>query len=303
MNSPLESDLQRPPRSIPSCGSVAGEPFDQGTFSMFCGRVAGLERAIWEWSRGQPVARFIHSSLGHETAAYVVTRLVGTEQARYALYYRSHAWLLGLGLSPEQVAHGIIGDGLGGITDRSGPMHLLLHESIIDCNSIVGAQIPIAVGAALANRSLGFLTVCVMGDGASTTGVFFEALNIAALFRLPILFVVEDNALAMESCYSRFSGAKLEEKFRLFSIPFYGAQANSPEHVFRQASDAVRLAWQGPAALCVSGVRSGPHAIAFLDYWSDDLGRLENEQSREAMINAYRGCMIAIKNSPTRSGS
>src|SRR5215831_5049637 len=71
---------------------------DSIDFRTFRGRVAGTEQALWEWSRYAPRARFLHPSLGNEAAAFVVSTKVGTEGARWALYYRCHAWLLALGV-------------------------------------------------------------------------------------------------------------------------------------------------------------------------------------------------------------
>lgn len=218
----------------------------------FRGRVYGLELALWTWGHDRPAGRFVHGSLGHEVVPFCVTRAVGPK-VRYALYYRSHAWLLALGVAPMRIAAEIA-------QPRPGPMHLFLSDSIVDCNSIVGAQLPIALGAALGTRRT---VVCVLGDGATTTGVFFEVLNIAALHRAPILFVIEDNGLAIDSLAREISAASIEEKFRLFGIPVLSTAASRPDDVLAAAREQASHASSGPAALRVTTERVGAHAIAF----------------------------------------
>lgn len=218
----------------------------------FRGRVYGLEQALWHWGHDRTEGRFMHMSLGHEVTPFCVTSAIG-HSALYALYYRSHAWLLSLGVEPSKIVAEIV-------RAHPGPMHLFLHKSIIDCNSIVGAQLPIAVGAALGT---GQTVVCALGDGATTTGIFFEALNIAALKRAPVLFVIEDNGVAIDTPLKEISIAPIEEKFRLFQIPILSLAASQPDDVLLAAREQVARSRSGPAALHVTTERGGAHAIAF----------------------------------------
>lgn len=191
-------------------------------------------------------------SLGHEVTPFCVTSAIG-HFGKYALYYRSHAWLLSLGVQPSKIAAEIV-------KPYPGPMHLFLHDSIIDCNSIVGAQVPIAVGAAIGT---GQAVVCSLGDGATTTGVFFEALNIAVLNNAPVLFVIEDNGMVINTPFSDVSAAPIEEKFRLFRIPILSLDASNPNDVLLAAKEQVCRLDSGPAALRVTTERVGAHALAF----------------------------------------
>lgn len=271
-------------------------------YLQFCGRVAGLERALWEWGRANPRSRFIHASLGHEAAAFHVVGCIPSERARWALYYRSHAWLLALGATLADVVAEISGAGPSPLRGEAGPMHLLLHPHVVDCNSIVGAQIPVAVGTALAQRGKGRPTVCVMGDGATNTGVFFEALNIASLYRAPVLFVVEDNGVAMDTPYGRTSAASIEAKFELFSIPFFHAESHDIDSSLRAVAAASDLAPEGPAAVCISGERKGPHVLSFQDAF-DEAFVGDGNLLREAMLTTYEECARLLCLTPsTRMG-
>lgn len=259
---------------------IRNEPtIEPADYRQFCNRVAELERALWETSRQTRRARFIHSSLGHEAAAFCVTSVLVHIPALWALYYRSHAWLLALGVAPATIIDEILGESSGPLAGRGGPMHLLLHPNIIDCNSIVGAQIPIALGAAMANRGNGNPVVCVLGDGATNTGVFYEALNIASVQQIPILFVVEDNGKSMDVEYARTSSASIEAKCALFSIPCFVASANDITSALDMASRAVASAVSTPTALRVVSERLGRHVLSDETTWplmGDVFGRQSN---------------------------
>lgn len=258
-------------------------------YMKFRGRVAGLEYALWEWSRGKPQARFIHPSLGNELSAFCLTRVLAAQDVSWALYYRSHAWLLALGVPLYIILTEIANNSTSPLHGRAGSMHLFLHPNIIDCNSIVGAQIPIAVGAAIANRVEGKLTVCVLGDGATNTGVFYESLNIASLYKAPVLFVIEDNGIAMDNVYERISSATIEAKFDLFSIPFYSTSTHEAEIVFQSAIKVSALVNLGPAAICVSSFRLGAHVLSSQYSW-DSIAQAysTSHEVKQAMDFSYQ---------------
>src|SRR5437870_5675818 len=110
-----------------------GRDFNLDEYAEFRGRVAGLEQALWEWSRTSPRARFIHPSLGDEVAAHCVAHVIPADQALWALYYRSHAWQLALGVELPDIIAEIAGEPWAYLGGRAGSMHLLLHPNIIDC--------------------------------------------------------------------------------------------------------------------------------------------------------------------------
>lgn len=222
--------------------------------------VAGLELGLAQLLGTSPTARFIHSSLGHEVPAWAVSRAMESMSAHWVLYYRCHAWLLALGISTDLICAEVLGarprEGLGG------SMHLLLHPAVIDCNSVVGAQLPIAVGAAFNAREHGGRVVCVLGDGATNPGVFYEAVNLASLHALPLLLVIEDNTLAISTTYRRTSLASIPDKLAAFGIPCASVDAAHPEQVLKAAIAAAAALGEGPSALHVRVVRVGPHALS-----------------------------------------
>ena len=143
----------------------------------------------------------MHMSWGQEAAALGVSDAVGVE-ADFFGTYRSHA----LYLSRTGDVEGFFGELLGRTGGLSsgvgGSMHLSSPKSgVFNSTAIVGGNIAPAVGAAFANRvrATGRLAVSVFGDGALDTGTFWESINLALLYRAPVLFVCEDNELAVHS--------------------------------------------------------------------------------------------------------
>lgn len=270
--------------------------FPMNDFIAFRSRLVGLESALWEWGKDRPEARFIHSSLGHELVPFCLTLAIGPASARWALYYRSHAWLLAMGIEASEIAARIAYPGVFGSSVGVGPMHLLLRNSIVDCNSIVAAQVPIAVGAAIAARDEGQICVCTIGDGATATGLFFEAMNVASLHRAPLLLVVEDNQVAIDSPYARISQATIQEKVRLFGIPVVARSANEPALVLEAAKDMCVVAHDGPVALCIRCERAGAHVMAFQtrcpadSYGASEVDIARMECTREECRAALHTC-------------
>jgi pyruvate dehydrogenase E1 component alpha subunit len=139
-------------------------------------------------------------------------------------------------------------------------MHLLLRPEIIDCNSIVAAQFPIAVGAALANRDTP--VVCVAGDGATNTGAFFESLNVAARHSLPVLFVIEDNGVQITTPYQSTSNSSVREKGAAFRVPVAAIDEFDLEQADMVVKQSVLNLERGPALLHVNVKRCGAHMMS-----------------------------------------
>jgi TPP-dependent pyruvate/acetoin dehydrogenase alpha subunit len=230
------------------------------SLASFVDAVAGLELGLARLLSESPSSRFIHASLGHEVPAWAVTRALAPTAARWALYYRCHAWLLALGTSADAICAEILGEGPR--QGLGGSMHLLLHSAVVDCNSVVGAQLPIAVGAAFHARERGGRVVCVLGDGATNSGVFYEAINIASVHALPLLLVIEDNQLAIGTTYRSSCLATIPAKLATFGVPCASLDAASPEKVLEAAIVAVAALENGPRALHIRLERIGPHALA-----------------------------------------
>lgn len=142
---------------------------------------------------------FLHLYDGEEAVAVGVMEALTPEDAVVATY-REHGQALARGVSAASIMAEMYGKQEGCSRGRGGSMHLFDSATrFYGGNAIVGGGLPLALGLALADQMQGKrrVTCCFFGDGATVEGVFYESLNLAALWRLPVLFICEDNFYAM----------------------------------------------------------------------------------------------------------
>ncbi len=164
------------------------------------------ERAGEMYARAK-VGGFLHLSIGEE--ATIVGSARALRESDYLIStYRSHGHALVRGTPPENVMAELFGrvDGCSG--GRGGSMHMFdLARRFMGGYGIVGGNLPIAAGIALSSdyRETDEVTLCVFGDGASNQGTFGETLNLAALWKLPVVFMVTNNQFGMGTALGRHS--------------------------------------------------------------------------------------------------
>jgi len=140
-----------------------------------------------------------HLSIGQEAVAVGVVHALQPEDWIISTH-RGHGHCLARGMAPEAMFAEIMGRRTGVCRGKGGSMHLASRElRILGENPVVGSNIPMAAGAALALRMRGEKSVvaCFFGEGAANTGAFHEALNLAALWSLPVVFLCENNRYAI----------------------------------------------------------------------------------------------------------
>jgi pyruvate dehydrogenase E1 component alpha subunit len=179
------------------------------------------ERAGEMYARAK-VGGFLHLSIGEE--ATIVGSARALRDRDYLIStYRSHGNALARGTPPENVMAELFGrvDGCSG--GRGGSMHMFdLERRFMGGYGIVGGNLPIAAGIGLASDYLGNedVTLCMFGDGASNQGTFGETLNLAALWRLPVVFMVTNNQFGMGTALQRHSAVTdLRRKGESLGVP------------------------------------------------------------------------------------
>ena len=179
------------------------------------------ERAGEMYARAK-VGGFLHLSIGEE--ATIVGSARALRDTDYLIStYRSHGHALVRGTPPENVMAELFGrvDGCSG--GRGGSMHMFdLSRRFMGGYGIVGGNLPIAAGIALASdyKDSDEVTLCTFGDGASNQGTFGETLNIAALWKLPVVFMVTNNQFGMGTALSRHSAVTdLQRKGESLGVP------------------------------------------------------------------------------------
>ncbi|MEP6776853.1 MAG: pyruvate dehydrogenase (acetyl-transferring) E1 component subunit alpha [Chthoniobacterales bacterium] len=179
------------------------------------------ERASQQY-QAQKIGGFCHLYIGQE--AVVVGVVAATRPDDYLITaYRDHAHALARGTNPNACMAELFGKVTGCSRGLGGSMHYFDREHhMYGGHAIVGAHVPLAVGMAFASkyREEDRVTLCFFGDGAINQGSFHEALNLAALYKLPIVFICENNLFAMGTSVERSTSLKqIVDRAEGYDIP------------------------------------------------------------------------------------
>ncbi|HRO57604.1 MAG TPA: thiamine pyrophosphate-dependent dehydrogenase E1 component subunit alpha [Burkholderiaceae bacterium] len=216
-----------------------------------------VELALSRLFANGEVPGFIHLSLGQEAIAAGVASALAPQDS-LATTHRGHGHVLARGIDVDGFFKEIMGRAGGLCKGRGGSMHVAdLSLGILGANGIVGAGIPIAMGSAIAHatRKTGGVAVAFFGDGAMAEGVLHETLNMAALWKLPLLLVCENNGWSEFSPTSRQFAAKLEALAGAFGIAYAKVDGNDAPAVSDAAREAAAelRAGRGPFVLeCIT---------------------------------------------------
>jgi pyruvate dehydrogenase E1 component alpha subunit len=155
------------------------------------------------------IGGFFHSYMGQEPIQTAAVQVLGINNW-YITSYRCHALALLLGATPNEIMAELYGRANGNALGRGGSMHLYT-DRLLGGFGIVGGQVPIATGAAFSAKYQGKkdeVAICFLGDGAVAQGAFHESLNMASLWDLPCIYVIENNEWGMGTHISRAISAK-----------------------------------------------------------------------------------------------
>ena len=165
-------------------------------------------RAEAAYQRGK-VGGFFHAYMGQEAVQVGAVAALGKKQHWWVTTYRCHALALLLGVSPQEAMAELYGKSTGNALGRGGSMHLY-SDRFLGGFGIVGGHVPIATGAAfsLKYQNQEGVAVCFLGDGAVAQGAVHESLNLAALWDLPCIYVIENNQWGMGTAVHRAIAAQ-----------------------------------------------------------------------------------------------
>lgn len=194
-----------------------------------------------------PVPGEMHLAAGQEPVAVGVCAHLRTEDTVVGAH-RPHHFAIAKGVPLDEMTAEMFGKVTGLGRGKGGHMHLFHPETKFSCSGIVGAGAPQACGAALAARKLGkdWVAIAFFGEGAANQGAFHEALNLAALWKLPVLFVCEDNkyGISVEKSASTSVDSNAVRAAG-YGIPGVLVDTNDAVAVFRAAGVAVARARRG----------------------------------------------------------
>ncbi|MCH8187197.1 MAG: thiamine pyrophosphate-dependent dehydrogenase E1 component subunit alpha [Proteobacteria bacterium] len=205
------------------------------------------ERLHIDFGRGE-IPGFVHLYAGEEaTAVGIMMHL--NDRDRIASTHRGHGHCIAKGVDVKEMMAEIYGKATGSCHGKGGSMHIAdLSKGMMGANGILGAGSPLACGAALAAQKLGHggIGMSFTGDGASNQGTFLESLNLAAVWNLPVIFVVENNgyaestsvdwAVAVDSYVDRAAG---------FGLPGVTVDGTDFFAVYEVAGEVIKRAREG----------------------------------------------------------
>jgi pyruvate dehydrogenase E1 component alpha subunit len=191
------------------------------------------------------VGGFLHLAIGEEATIVGAVRALRDEDYLISTY-RSHGHALSRGSDPNRVMAELFGRQDGVSSGRGGSMHMFdVERRFMGGYGIVGGNLPLAAGIGLASDYKGTddVTLCVFGDGAANQGTFGETLNLAALWRLPIVFMVTNNQFGMGTALERHSAqTDLHRRGEGFGVPGMRCDGMDVADTHHVIGEAVRRA-------------------------------------------------------------
>jgi len=187
---------------------------------------------------------------------------------KYITAYRDHGHPLALGTSPNAIMAELYGKETGITKGKGGSMHIFDKEhNFVGGHGIVGAQVPLGAGIGFAEKfnKTGNLCICYMGDGAVRQGAFHEALNLSMLWKIPVIFVIENNGYAMGTSVKRTSNVHdLHTLGESYDMPSEAVDAMDVEAVHEAVERAAERARadEGPTLLEFRTYRYKGHSMS-----------------------------------------
>lgn len=227
------------------------------------------ERTYQEFTKpGQKIGGFCHLYSGQEAIAVGIAAIFNKGKDALVNGYRCHGHSLALGMDPRVAIAELYGKETGSSKGKGGSMHLF--EASVGNHGghgIVGGHIPLGLGMAFAQQyqKSGGVTYCLFGDGAINQGTFNEALNMASLLKVPAIFIVENNGVAMGTQVERSSAEKdLAIRGSGYAMPHYHVDGNDVDTVISEMSKAADRCrrGEGPTYIVADTYRYRGHSMS-----------------------------------------
>jgi pyruvate dehydrogenase E1 component alpha subunit len=229
------------------------------------------EKSAEEYTRGK-IGGFMHLYIGQEAVGVGSIAALRPDD-KILSSYREHGHAIAKGMDPREVMAELFGKATGCSKGKGGSMHMWSNElGIYGGNAIVAAQLPIAAGLALAMQYQGLDSVvaCYFGDGAVDEGAFHEALNLASIWKLPVVYICENNQYSMGmSVKKAWSVDSLIPRAAAYNIPGYQIDGMDVIAVYEGMTAAVEHArsGQGPVLLEAKTYRFRAHSMTDPAYY------------------------------------
>lgn len=244
----------------------------------------------------QKIRGFCHLYIGQE-ALVAGSESVLRREDRVITAYRDHAHPIGRGLHPKYIMAELMAKVTGCSKGKGGSMHLFSKEfNFYGGHGIVGGQIPLGAGIAFADKFKGNdnVTLCYMGEGASHQGALHEAFNMAMLWKLPVIFIIENNGYAMGTSVERSSNVhdfyKLGSAYEMPSFQVDGMQCEMVHEAVESAVVRARKG-DGPTLLEMKTYRYKGHSMSDASTY-----RTKVEVEEYKLKDPIESVLLTIKN-------
>ncbi len=248
----------------------SSSPYDKQTYMKWLEvmyRVRRFEeKTLFAYSQ-QKIRGFCHVYIGQEAIAGALASALRPED-KVVTAYRQHGVALSRGLDANSCMAELYGKATGCVKGKGGSMHFFsAKHNYFGGNGIVGAQIPIGTGIAFAEKYRGSDNLCVtmFGDGAARQGALYESFNMAMTWKIPVLYIVENNKYAMGTSVERTSNVhelyKIGSAFDMPSEPVDGMDVIAVHEAFLKAAAHIRSG-KGPYFLEINTYRYRGHSVS-----------------------------------------
>jgi acetoin:2,6-dichlorophenolindophenol oxidoreductase subunit alpha len=279
----------KPPAGAPGSLDLSEAPGRDEALRCYAAlwRIRLFEGQVQRLAAAGEVPGFPHLSTGQEAIAVGVCAHLTREDTLFT-GHRGHGHALAKGCEPEATFAEIIGRATGLCRGRGGSMHLVdVANGVLGATGVVGGNLPLAAGAAWAAQVSGTDTISVIffGDGATGAGVFHETLNLAALWKLPLLFVCENNGYAEFTSRAEHSPVQQVAAFaKPYAVTARTIDGNDLPAVHAAAGEAVAQLRRG----------EGPYLLECMTYRlaGHYVGDSQHYRSREERAAAMAHCPI-----------
>jgi len=250
-------------------GSTSLDGFSEGSLRKIMSRMLLFrrfeEKAEEAYAIGK-IGGFCHLHIGQEGSAE--GSIGPLREDDYVISaYREHTQALAKGVDPKQVMAELYGKNSGASGGKGGSMHIFdADRGFMGGHGIVGGQVPLATGIGWAIRYRGEdrVVLCFMGEAAVNQGAFHEALNMAAVWKLPVIYVVENNEYGMGTAFRRVSATKVEERASPYGIPATVVDGQDVLATHKHFSDLIQdvRAGEGPRFVEIHTYRFRGHSMS-----------------------------------------
>lgn len=216
-------------------------------------RIRTFEEQIWNVYTTGLMQGLAHLYIGEEAVAVGVCAALRDDDCITSTH-RGHGHCVAKGGAVDRMMAEVMGRVTGTCRGKGGSMHIAdLSIGILGANGIVGGGFGIAGGSALSAKLRGTdqVTACFFGDGASNQGVFFEVMNMSAVWKLPVIFVCENNHYGEYTAADRVAAGKLSDRSKAFGIPSSVVDGNDVLAVYEAAVEAVARGRSGEGATLI----------------------------------------------------